>query len=316
MTTTDSGLDTHGKASSSLSTLPWRPIAILILIALIFGINMAVVKIGSREMAPLFMAGIRSVISALCLLVWMKIKGIKVFPSAILSFHGLIAGLLFGSEFGFLFVGLGYTTVSRMSILLYTSPFFVALGAHLFLANDKINFNKALGLLLAFAGTIILFSKGFGSLSSRTLIGDFMGLTAGLLWAATTVYIKKYLTDRTEPLQTLFYQLFFSAPLLLIFSLILEDQPVTGLTYVGILSMAFQSIIVAFLSFLIWFELVRRYPVSLLHAFLFFTPIFGVTISGVLILKEQVGIHIILSLVFVCLGMVFVNREKKPKETS
>ena len=197
--------------------LRWQPISILLCVALIWGANMAVIKIGARQLPPLFMAGIRSSVAALCLCFWIKAKRMPLFPSRGVFLHGMVVGLLSGSEFCFVYLGLLYTSASRIYILIYTAPFFAALGAHLFLGGDRINGWKAAGLLLAFAGVTALFLEDLGSFSLRALPGDVMGLLAGLMWGATSVYIKRFLSGRTLPLQTLFYQVFFSAlPLLLL----------------------------------------------------------------------------------------------------
>lgn len=288
--------------------LRWQPMAILLGLALIWGANMAVVKIGLRELAPLFMAGVRSLVAAACLYIWMKARRLPVFPSGSIALHGMAIGLLFAFEFGLIYVGLGYTSASRTYILLYTAPFFVALEAHFFLKGDRLNPWKAAGLILSFSGVVVLFMRDFGSFSLDTLPGDLMALAAGAAWGTTTVYLKGHLSYRTVPLQTLFYQTFFSAPFLLLMSIITEDPVLTGFSLATGLSVFYQCIIVVFFSYLIWFELIHRYPVSLLHAFSFFTPVFGVFLSGALILGEIITQGLVLSLALVSLGMVLVNR--------
>jgi drug/metabolite transporter (DMT)-like permease len=288
--------------------LHWQPIAILLGLALLWGANMAMVKIGLRELAPLFMAGLRSLVASLCLYIWMKARGRAVFPSRGLVFHGMVIGLLFGFEFGLVYIGLGYTSASRTYILLYTAPFFVALEAHFFLKGDRLNPWKAAGLILSFAGVVALFMRDVGSFTLSTLPGDLMALAAGAMWGSTTVYVKRYLSHRTVPLQTLFYQVFFSAPLLLLMSIITEDPILTGFSLTTGFSVFYQCIITAFLSYLVWFELIQRYPVSLLHAFSFFTPVFGVFLSGALILGEIISPGLLTALALVSLGMVLVNR--------
>ena len=287
--------------------LRWQPIAVLLIIAMIWGGNMAFVKLAIRDITPLFMAAIRSLVAAACLCIWMKAKGLALFPSRIIIFHGLVAGLLFGAEFGLIFVGLKYTLASRGSVILYVAPFVAAIGAHFFLIDDRFNRWKGCGLMLAFGGLVVLFMKKLGTLSFQALPGDILFLIAGAAWGATTVYIKKYLASRAEPLQVLFFQLLFSAPFLFGLSLIFEDRVVSGFSPLTAFSMFYQCIIVAFLSYLAWFVLVSRYPVSLLHAFSFFTPVFGVIISGILILGEPIGANLILALVMVSAGMVLVN---------
>ncbi len=225
----------------------------------------------------------------------------------VVMMHGMVVGLFFGSEFGLIYVGLKYTLASRTYILLYTAPLFAALGAHFFLEDDQLNPWKGAGLILSFGGVVVLFMKDLGSFSHASLTGDMMALGSGLVWGATTIYVKKYLAYRTIPLQTLFYQVFFSAPFLFIMSFFLERPMVTGFSLPTALSVFYQCIIVAFLSYLVWFELIHRYPVSLLHGFSFFTPVFGVFLSGALILREPLSSSIVIALILVCLGMILVN---------
>jgi drug/metabolite transporter (DMT)-like permease len=293
--------------------LRWKPIAILLVLAMIWGANMAIIKIAARELAPLFMAGLRSLVAGVCLYAWMRAKGMTIFPSKSVLGHGIVIGLLFGSEFGFIYVALGYTLASRTYILLYTAPFFVALGAHFFLKGDRLNPWKAAGLILAFGGVVALFMRELSPFSLTALPGDLMALAAGLLWGSTTLYLKKYLSYRSVPLQTLFYQVFFSAPPLLLMSILLEHPIVSGFSLAAGLSVFYQCIIIAFLSYLVWFELIHRYPVSLLHGFSFFTPVLGVFLSGALILGEVISSSLIVALALVSVGMVFVNHRPRAK---
>jgi len=167
---------------------------------------------------------------------------------------------------------------------------------------------RSAGLILAFAGVAVLFSRGWGETSLATLPGDLLLLLGGALWGATTLYLKRFLAGRAVPLQTLFYQLAFSAPILFLLSSLMESRIWFGFSDGVALAIFYQCIVVAFLSYLLWFELIHRYPVSLLAAFTFFTPVSGALISGVLILGEPLTRGIVLSLALVTLGMFLVNR--------
>lgn len=293
--------------------LRWKPIALLLLLSLTWGANMATIKIGANDFAPLFMAGLRSLVASICLYIWIRAKGVVLFPSRTVLIHGIVVGLLFGSEFSLIYVGLEYTLASRTYVLVYSAPFLVALGAHFFLKGDRLNPWKAAGLILAFAGVVVLFIKDVGPFSLGTLRGDLMALGAGALWGLTTLYVKKFLAHRTVPLQTLFYQVLFSIPPLFLMSVLLEGPFISGFSFATGFSVFYQCIIVAFLSYLLWFELIHRYPVSLLHAFSFFTPIFGVFLSGALILGEVISMNLLVALTLVSLGMIFVNRSPSAK---
>jgi drug/metabolite transporter (DMT)-like permease len=75
-------------------------------------------------------------------------------------------------------------------------------------------------------------------------------------------------------------------------------------------SLLYQSVIVAFVSYFLWFKLIHEYSVSRLSAFTFFTPIFGV-LFGVLFLNEELTISLRVGLPLVSLGIFFVNWRRK-----
>jgi drug/metabolite transporter (DMT)-like permease len=72
----------------------------------------------------------------------------------------------------------------------------------------------------------------------------------------------------------------------------------------------FQSVIVAFITYLIWFKLIHGYPVSRLSAFTFLTPIFGV-FAGVIFLNEELTGSLMTGLPMVCVGIFLVNWKKR-----
>ena len=93
-------------------------------------------------------------------------------------------------------------------------------------------------------------------------------------------------------------------------SLILEPHWIYKMDLYIFRAIFYQSIIVAFISYFIWFKLIYRYPVSKLSAFSFFTPIFGVFFSS-LLLKEEFTVSLLLGLPMVSIGIFFVNWRRK-----
>jgi len=296
------------KPASHGATLPAGAVLSLLLLSFLWGANMVAIKVSGRGVAPVFTAGLRSVVAGGLVWLWLLARGEKVFPRPGLGRHALAVGGLFGAEFACIYLGLRFTLASRTSVLLYTHPFFVAAGAHLFLAGDRLSPRKAGGLLLAFLGVSLLFLGRWGRVTWEALPGDLLILLGAALWAATTLYIKRYLTGLVSATHVLFYQLAFSVPVLFAASAALEGTPVYGLTAGVAASIAYQCLVVAFASYLVWFELVHRYSVSLLAAFTFFTPVFGVFLSAALLPGEKLNPALLASLLLVCSGMVLVNR--------
>jgi drug/metabolite transporter (DMT)-like permease len=228
-----------------------------------------------------------------------------LFPGRVMD--GLWVGLLFGFEFSILYTSLAYTTTSSAWILLYTTPFWHAAGAHFFLQGDRLTTNKVVGLILAFVGVVVLLSKYVSLPSSTQLLGDGLALLSALMWAVTTLFIRRRLVGQVSHHHTLFYQMIFSIPILFAMSYMFEATPVKYLDTLIVLSLAYQSVVIAFLSYIGWFAMVHVYPISRLSAFTFLTPVFA-TLAGALMLGESVSWGVVFSLVLVSAGIYVVNR--------
>jgi drug/metabolite transporter (DMT)-like permease len=281
-------------------------IATVIGLCLLWGLSQVSIKVANRGVSPIFQAAVRSLIAAALLALWARHRGIPLLHRNRTLLHGLAIGLFFGTEFVFVYLGLYYTTASHAVIFLYTAPFFVAVGAHWLLPAEPLTGRKCVGLMLAFAGVLFTFWDSLHFPTRLQLLGDLLSLTAGFLWAATSLYLKRVVRTSMTPSQMLFYQLGFSAVQLSVMSLVFEPRQVTDLSGVVLASIAYQGIIVAFASYLVWFWLIQVYPVSNISGFTFFTPIFGILLGG-LLLQEPLTVKLLVGGGLVTGGMVLVN---------
>jgi len=283
-----------------------KAVITVIVLTLIWGFSHPTIKYANQGISPVFASALRSVIASIFGVIYCVKKGERLFHTDIMLFHGFIVGLLFGMEFVFLYLGLLYTDAARSIVFINLSPFIVALGAHFFLKRDRLTFLKTLGLVLAFTGVFVVFHGRPKTAHSNMFIGDIMEILGAFFWGATTLYIKRFLAEKVHPINTFLYQLIFSIPVLFITSLILEPRWIYRIDPYIAGAFLYQSIIVAFISFFVWFKLIHNYSVSRLSSFNFLTPIFGV-FSGTLLLKEEFTISLMVGLPLVCIGIFFVN---------
>jgi drug/metabolite transporter (DMT)-like permease len=298
-------------AIKSKEYLDFEAIFVLFILTLLWGLNYTAIKYSNEGISPVFASALRSVIASICGVIYCLRKREKLFHTDIMLFHGIMVGLLFGLEFACLYFGMLYTDAARSVIFVYLSPFVVAVGAHFFLKGDRLTFLKVLGLLLAFTGIVFVYYGRPKTAKATMFIGDLLEITAALLWGATTLYIKRFMAEKVHPINTFLYQLFFSIPILFILSYILEPKWIYKIDFYIICSFIYQSVIVAFMSYFIWFKLIHNYSVSRLSAFTFFTPVFGV-LFGILILNEELTVSIIAGLPLVSIGIFFVNWRRRP----
>lgn len=287
--------------------LPPRIVLLVALLCLIWGLQQVSVKLALGDISPLMQGALRSIGSIVLLGLWCRWRGTALFVRDGALWLGLAAGLLFALEFLFLYLAVALTTASRTVVFLYTTPFFVALGAHLMLPGERLRTSHALGLAAAFAGVGLAFADGLRTAAAGSLVGDGFALLAAMLWAATMLLIKGTRLIALPADKTLFYQLGVSALLLLLASFALGEPGIVAWTPIAVGSLVFQVVIVSFASYLAWFGLMRVYPAAKLSAFTFLTPLFGV-IAGFLVLGEPISPLFLAAMGLVCTGLWLVNR--------
>jgi drug/metabolite transporter (DMT)-like permease len=285
--------------------------ALLIFICLIWGGNMVSIKFSNMGIPPMVAATVRSMIAATLLWGFAAARGKSVWMKGPDVRFGVTIGILFGLDFLFLYWGTAYTVASRAVIFLYTHSIWAAIGAHFFLKGDRLTPLKTSGLLISFLGVVLVFGVKSGNLPPNYWIGDILEVVAALFWAATTVYIKWSTGKRPfDHYQTLFSQLFYSIPVLAVGWLILDLGKPVVLSAPVLGALFYQSVVVAFVCYLLWFWMIHTYPVGRLVSFLFLVPLFGVLLSGV-ILGDPLPLQLWVGLLCVGSGIYLVNKPKR-----
>mgnify|MGYP000011755782 CR=1 FL=1 len=280
---------------------------IVVACSFIWGLNQVAIKVANGGLQPVFQAGLRSLFACLLLIVWCRVRGIRLVSDDGTLLPGLMAGAVFGLQFILLYTGLDYTSVSRAIVVLYTMPIWVAIGAHFWL-DERLTPTKIVGLLAAFGGVVIVFFDRLSLPSSMALVGDVLCLAAALLWAANTLIVKGTRLRFASPEKTLIIQLAVSAVMILPISPFFGPF-VRDLTPLVVAAVAYQVIIVVAISYLVWIWLLKRYPAARLSSFAFLTPLSALVMAGVL-LHEPVSRWLMAAMVLVGAGIVLVNRRE------
>ena len=289
--------------------LDTRAVALLVLLCFLWGLNQVAAKAAMPEIPALWQAALRSLGGALLVALWARGRGIAMFGRDATLGGGLLAGALFAVEFMCIFIGLTFTTASRMVVFLYIAPFVVALGMPFIARSERLSTLQIGGLALAFAGVAWAYAEGFTQPAAgpRQWLGDALGVTAGVLWGATTLAIRGTRLAAASAEKTLLYQLGISGVALAAAAGITGAPWPAALSALAWSSIVFQVVIVTFASYLVWFWLVRHYPATRLATFTLLTPVFGLVL-GALLLGEPITARLVVALGAVAMGIVLVNR--------
>jgi drug/metabolite transporter (DMT)-like permease len=285
----------------------------MVALCAIWGFNQTAIKVANAGgIPPVMGAGLRSAGAALLLWAWAAVRGQPLFGRDGTLAAGILAGIGFAAEFLLIYWGLSFTSASRGAVFLYMMPFVVALGMHWLVPSERLDRAKAAGLVCAFSGIVAAFAEGLVLPDGRQWLGDAMLLGAAVMWGGTTLLCRVTSLARVSAAKTLFYQLAVSALLLPVLSVAL-GEPALEPSRLAWASLAFQTLVVAFASYLGWFWLITRYPATKLSAFSFLTPLFGMGF-GALLLGERITPSLMLAAALVAAGIWLVNR--RPSHTS
>jgi len=167
----------------------------LIGVALIWGVNIPLMKIGLEQVDIYVYNAVRLAISAMALasFAWRERRTSLAKPT-LEAKHILLYAAMIGASYQLLFLeGISRTTSGNTALIISTVPMWTALLAWLFL-GEELRKLAWLGLSLSLAGTVIVaLQKGDVVTGSKHLVGNLIVLAAAVMWASGTVYSRKLL---------------------------------------------------------------------------------------------------------------------------
>ena len=268
---------------------------------------------------------------------WIKIAVAEIGPMTLVAFRVLF-GLLFAGGAVFIqrvewprdrktwmaFIIIGITSVAVpffliswgeqaidsavASILNATVPLFTIVIAHLYLHDDKMTAQKVIGLLIGFAGVVILLSEDM-HVSQGSLLGQGAVILASLFYAGSAVYARRTtahapgLVRGAAPLVSATALMWLAAP-------IAESPfevprlPITwiALLWLGVLGSGLALI----LNYYLLHEIGPTRSTMVTYVF----PLGGVVL-GVLFLNEHLSWQLLAGAVLIISSLVVVNWKKQ-----
>lgn len=280
---------------------------LLVVIFAAFGAQQTAVKLAVADIGPIAQAALRSAGGAALLALWFVLR--RTNPFAAPFALSVLLGVLFAVDFGLLYVGIALTSASHATVLYYTAPMMIALAAMTVIADEPFDGGKIAGIAIAFAGVaIVALVRPAGGTSGATLAGDLLCLGAAAAWALTVLTIRATRLKTVDASVVLFHQLFWSVPLLAATAFVRGDATLRwSATALG--SLAFQTVAVAFIGYLVFFRLIQLHPASQVSAMSFLAPLFGV-LSAWAILGETLTPGFAAGAGAILVGLYLTNRKR------
>ncbi|MGJ9458113.1 DMT family transporter [Oceanobacillus sp. CF4.6] len=292
----------------------WSVIGIAIFCSLLWGSAFPVLKISYEElqMAPddtiakVVFAGLRFLLAGLIVLVGLLLtspRHLKVTRRQILVL--VILGIVQTSlQYFFFYNGLAKVSGMQGAILSSSGTFFTVLIAHYFYKNDKMNWNKTIGLVAGFTG-IIVANWGQSFELSFQLTGEGYMILAALTGAMGTIMAKE-LAMGIHPFALTGWQLTIGAAILLVIGLPQLEENAIIFNPLGT-GLFIYSAILSAVAFALWYSLLKYNKAGEISMYKFVVPVAGTVLSALFIPGEEMNLFIIGSIALVAVGIVAIN---------
>ncbi len=295
-------------------TTKWIVICIAIFCSVLWGSAFPVLKVSYVEfqmdpddiIAKIVFAGYRFLLAGVILLVGLLFTNRQ---ALILTKRQIPILLLFGFiqtalQYFFFYNGLANTSGMKGAILTASGTFFTVLLAHFFYVNDRMNWQKVIGLIAGFSG-VVLANWGQGFQFSFQFTGEgYMILSA--LMGAIGMILAKELAIGIHPFALTGWQLTFGSLMMLIVGLPQLSENALVFTPLGTGLLLYSALLSA-VAFALWYSLLKYNKAGEVSIYKFATPVSGAILSALFIPSEKLTVYIIGAMILVALGFIAVN---------
>jgi drug/metabolite transporter (DMT)-like permease len=281
-------------------------ILVFSLICFIWGSTWLAIRIGLETLTPMFSCGLRFVLASLLILLWMRIKSMKFQKDKTSIRLYLIMGFFsFVIPFGLVYWAEQFVPSGLSAVLFAVYPFFVVLFSYLLIPSQTIGFVKIIGVVIGFAGILVIFSDDLGGDITSYFLGMSGVVVSGMMQACIAVIIKKH-GKHLNPLTMNFFPMAIAGVSLLLIGSLFEDLSNLDFNTNAVLSIFYLAFFGSIVTFTSYYWLLKRVNVIMLSLMAFITPIVAL-ILGWLAYNEQLTSDHFWGSMLVLTGLLWSN---------
>lgn len=281
----------------------------LVLLGLIWGSSYLFIKLGVNEMPPAMVAGGRLVAGLLVLFFVVYMKKLRLPRDRAFWQKLAVVGFL-NNTAPWLLIPWGEQHISSAlaSILNAAMPIFVVVLAHIATRDDRLTGPKLAGILLGFAGVVVLVGADLADLTGAGIQGEIAVLVSTLSYAMATVYARQHLRGHDHTVLAtaqLTMGLLFVTPFMMLSAGEWHGTP----SPTAIVAVAALGVLSSGIAYVIYYWLIDRLSASKLALTSYLFPVTAL-LWGVLLLNESVGPHTLTGLALILGGIFLVNNTR------
>jgi drug/metabolite transporter (DMT)-like permease len=185
-------------------------------------------------------------------------------------------------------------------------PLFTIVIAALLLHDEPITVNRIAGLLIGYAGVIILVGRGFGAGGGDGAIsGELALLGSTASYGFGNVYARRNVRG-LRPMIPALFQVMFGFVITGTIALLVERPFETEWTGRSVFAIAWLGLLGSGIAYLVYFRLLKSWGATRTSMVAYLLPIVGI-VAGALVLNEVVDSGVLLGTGLVIGGVALVN---------
>ena len=282
-----------------------RDFLFAISVPLLWGIGFVITKPGMEQFPPMLINGLRWSLSGLILVWFFPI------PKKYLKSIFVVSIVACTIQYSLTFSGLNLIDASSAVLFVQCEVPFGVLIAY-FLLKERPKLKNILGIIIAFAGLIIL--SGSPDLKGKYL-GVILVLSGAFTWSLGQVLVKP-ISEQINGVTLTAWMGVFAGPQLILASQIIEGnvlENIISADYRAWLIVLYLGVLMNCLGYSLWYYVLGRYPVNKIISTMLLLPVTGV-ITAILFLGERPDIKVFIGGVIILFGVGMIFFEKKTKE--
>ena len=288
----------HMTLTSSQRPATWAVVFAFVLIYLSWGTTFLAIREGvyNQELPPCLFGGTRVALAGLILLAYLALRGEPMrFPLRDFRWVVLTAMLLFVAGNGLITAAEKTVESSFASVLVATTPLWLALMELLWPRGERLSLRGWLGLLLGLVGILVMLAPKIRQpVSLWNDPGPLLILGSAAAWALGSL-VSRYHRPRGSHLATAAYQMVIGgSSLALVGILIGEAQELTAdhLTGRALFSFLYLLIVGSLVGFVAFDWLLGHVSATLVGTYAYVNPLIAILV-GWLLGGEEITLHVL-----------------------
>lgn len=280
----------------------------LALLALIWGSSFLWIKLALRGMSPVEVTFGRLLLGAAVLFVVVAAQRSALPKSAAMWAHIAVAAL-FANAIPYLLFSLGEQKVSSSTagILNATTPLWTIVVALLTRHERSVTPLRVLGLVVGFAGALLIFSPWrSGDLTS---VGALECLGAAVSYGISYVYMDKFVARRGITPVTLAACQLLAAAVILAVALGVAGAPGPHFTAVVLIAIAILGLAGTGAAYVLNYQIITSDGATVASTVTYLIPVVAI-ILGVLALSEHISLLTLAGIALILVGVALTRRRK------